>query len=144
MNEEKRRILDMLAEGKINTEEAEKLLDALGENSTRSTEKPDKSDSADKRKPKYLHVQIEEGGNHTRQEIVNVKVPILLLKTGMKLKSFLPKEIRGKISGHLHEHGLHFDLDNMNTRDLDELMVALAETSIDVESNNEKIRIFCS
>ena len=142
MNEEKRRILDMLAAGKINAEEAERLLDALVENS--SPLHTDKPENTNKRTPKYLHVQIQQETNSSPHDAVNVKVPILLLKTGMKLKSFMPKNTQGKISEHLHKHGINIDLDNMDDEQLDNLLTALMDTSIDIESEHEKIRVFCA
>ena len=40
MNEEKKMILKMLEQGKITVEQAEKLLDAVNENSSEETEEP--------------------------------------------------------------------------------------------------------
>ena len=43
MNEEKKMILKMLEQGKITVEQAEKLLDAVNENSSESSEEPKKN-----------------------------------------------------------------------------------------------------
>jgi len=145
MKEERRRILDMLASGKIDSEQAERLLNALESGGDGNNANANAEDSVKtKGKPKYLCVQIEPGANcHTDCEQVNVKVPLLLLKTGIKLTSLMPKSARGKFSEHLHEHGMDIDFDKLDSKSLDDLITALTEASIDVQSDRENVRIFC-
>jgi len=58
MNEEKRKILDMLAQGKITVEEADKLLSAVGAG----------AEGAGPRSWKYLRVQVEPGPGSEKGE----------------------------------------------------------------------------
>lgn len=73
MNEEKLRILKLLEEGKINSAEAVRLLEALD----RTTAKPTEADL----KRKWLHVKVEKDGRDT----VNIRVPLALLRFGFKI-----------------------------------------------------------
>jgi hypothetical protein len=79
VNEEKLRILKMLEEGKIKTDEAARLMEALDRSSARPTE-------SDLRR-KWLHIKVEKEGRET----VNVRVPLALLKFGFKFGSHAMK-----------------------------------------------------
>ena len=54
MNEHRRRILDMLAEGKINADEAERLIAALEKSPS-----PELSATAGRGNPRYLRVVVD-------------------------------------------------------------------------------------
>ena len=82
MSENRSRILDMLSEGKINVDEAERLLEAMskqaGEEGTTSDVEPVR-----KPQPKYLRVFVEpnpDAGPGVEQHHVNVRVPVALLR----------------------------------------------------------------
>jgi hypothetical protein len=90
MNEDKKIILDMLAEGKITSEEADKLLNKLnnccdhcecGENC--NCEKSSKPVKANHKR--FLHIKVNEGDNAT----VNINIPLVLAEVGLKL---IPKK----------------------------------------------------
>jgi len=93
MNEHRRQILQMLSEGKISADEAERLISALEEPSAgKSSESV--SDSGAKATPKYLRVQVdsEEDGGHEGPTKVNVRVPMQLLRAGVKLAGLIPAQ----------------------------------------------------
>ncbi len=143
MSEERKQILNMLAEGKISADDAERLLDALGgvdeSDSNTEAERRLKSD----KKPRFLHVQIKPGANHpSGKDSVNIKVPIMLLKAGVKLKSLIPEGYRSKMGGHFGKHGI--DLDKLDSSSIDAFAMALCETSIDIDADDEKVRIYCA
>jgi len=82
MDEERMKILKMLEEGKIKAEEAERLLDAL-------------SGGAAEKKPstkrnRWFRVQVQERGSE--KATVNVRLPLSLIKFGMKFAPKLTKE----------------------------------------------------
>lgn len=144
MSEEKRKILDMLAEGKISTDDAERLLAALGERSEGPSYSDEDTLAGDKR-PKYLFVQVDgDCSSHGGRENVNIKIPLGLLRAGMKFKSLIPEKARAKVNAHLGEHGVDFDLNDLDAEKLDVLLKALTETSIDIDSNKESVKIFCA
>lgn len=132
MNKESKLILDMLAEGKITAEEAERLLSKVGNAPETATVAEQKSPRPGKLK--YLRVLVEskDGDN------VNVRVPLALVKAGIKLKGVIPKEAHEK----MYEKGV--DLDALSALDEDELMEALRDLQVDVDSDKgDKVRIFC-
>lgn len=140
MSEDRRRILDMLAQGKITVEEADKLLSAISEPSGES-EPPKEGDK--KEYPKYLRVVVEPGPESVMKEKVNIRVPFQLLRAGMRLASLIPGDVHGKIETHLKEKGVDIDLSKIKSDNLEELLIHLNELTVDVDSKEEKVRIFC-
>lgn len=142
MNEDRQKILGMLAEGKINVSEAEKLLDALGIQSEASVQKSQIQTT--RRKLKYLRVQVEPTGSRNGEdERVNIRVPLQLLKAGVKLGSIMPGHVKDKVNNALKDKGVNFDFSSLDSEKLDELLESLADLSIDVDSDDKKVRIFC-
>jgi hypothetical protein len=140
MSEERRKILEMLSQGKIDVDEAEKLLAAISEPSSESEEgdKPEK-----KNFPKYLRVVVEPGPKSVKGEKVNIRVPFSLLRAGIKLASLVPVDVQGKVNEHLKEKGVNLDLSNITSDNLEELLIHLNDLTVDVDSKEEKVRIFC-
>ena len=94
MQEERKKVLEMLASGKISVEEAERLLNAINENNEDQTERA----SGNGVKPKYLRVQVEPKANDANGDRVNIRVPINLIRAGLKWASFIPKDSQHKAS----------------------------------------------
>ncbi len=140
----------MLGEGKIDADEAERLLEALDSSrSSASAAHDDRSESgkssAGTTTPKYLHIQVEAGpGHESGHESVNIKVPLVLLKTGMKLKGLLPAKARDKIQKHLGEKGIDLDLNDLDSEKVNCFIAALCDASIDIDADNERVRIYCA
>jgi hypothetical protein len=82
MGEETKKILEMLHDGKIGVEEAEKLLAAVSSTGA-SAEEPTSGTGA----KKYLRVQVEPDQG-TEGDRVNVRVPMKLIRAGLKLAAF--------------------------------------------------------
>jgi len=137
MNKERKRILEMLAEGKINTEEAEKLLSALlKDNETVS------GDTGKESKYKYLRVLVEPGPESTSSDKVNIRIPLKLIRAGLKLASFIPKDAQGKVNEALREKGIETDFTKIKPEDLDDLIAQLNNLTINVEGK-ETVKVFC-
>jgi hypothetical protein len=132
MSEERKKILEMLAAGKITAEEAERLLDKV--EATPSDEADTSSRTGDPKKIKYLRVLVDgaEGDK------VNVRVPINLIRTGIKLSAVLPIHASKK----LDDQGL--DLNGLAKMADEDLVEALADLQVDVDSSDgEVVRVFC-
>ncbi|MEE8577648.1 MAG: hypothetical protein V3T31_10370 [candidate division Zixibacteria bacterium] len=143
MSEQRKKILQMLADGKISTDDAERLLQALNNADAPSTESNEKSDS--RSKPKFLCVKIkDESGAGSKSDNVDIKIPIMLLKAGMKLGSIVPKGTRSKFTSRLAEKGIDLDLEDLDSEKIECLIAALTESSINIDSEKETIRIFCA
>ena len=134
MSEESKKILEMLAEGKISVDEAERLLKALG-----STDAPKKKHKGieiikqicddkpgKKGAPRFLRVKVDSKDG----DEVDVKLPLALVKAGLKLSSVMPKGTEEK----LLEKGI--DLANLAELNSEEFIEALEELEINVESGD--------
>src|SRR5688572_31276348 len=98
MNEQRRQILEMLAEGKITADEAERLIDAL----ERDRPEPGTPSRA-KPRPRYLRVVVnwEDDSDGDGPGRVNVRVPLQLLRAGVRLTSLLPPQALTKVNAEL-------------------------------------------
>ena len=142
MSEERRKILDMLAAGKINVGEAEKLLAAISDQESSQAEGTQAAASGGKPNFKYLRIMVEPGPDSEKQEKVNIRVPSKLIRAGLKWAAFMPKHTRTKVNKALNEKGIEADFDKMSVEDIEDLVTHLDDLTIDVEGK-EKIRIFC-
>lgn len=141
MSEERLQILNMLAEGKITAEDAERLLNKI-ETLKASESVPVAEDArpippeppTPRRKPKFLHVHVDgDSGEH-----VNIRVPLALIRTGIKLSTVLPSDANEKLS----EKGIN--LADLNGMDTEELIEALRELTVEVDRDDgESVRIYC-
>lgn len=138
MSADRERILKMLAEGKISVTEAKELLDALSQSKPVVETEPAPSG----KKPKYLRVQVDPG-NRSGKEQVNIRIPLQLLRAGAKLPRIIPGEAREKVNEALHGKGIDLDINDITADKLENLIDSLSELSIDVDSEEEKVRIFC-
>jgi len=139
VNENRKQILQMLSEGKITPDEAERLIAAL-ENAPSATAPRTGA-------PKYIRVLVEaeeEGGGEELTK-VNIRVPILLLRAGVKFASLMPQEARSHVNDALREKGMTFDINQLKPENLDELIDNLQDLSIDIDKKNRraKVKVFC-
>jgi hypothetical protein len=139
MNEERRKILDMLAQGKITVEEADKLMCAIGETGTEAAGGPDASGL---RAWKYLRVQVEPGPNSESGDRVNIRVPFKLIRAGLKFAAFIPRDAQAKVSQAFKDKGLDIDLARITPQDLEEIVSNLDDMTVEVDGK-DKVRIFC-
>jgi len=137
MSHEKKQILEMLSQGKINVQEAETLLAALNEKSESSpTNKTPLKDI------KFLRISVDSKKDDGDK--VNIKIPIQFIKAGLKLTAFLPDKAYGQVNKALEESGFPLDLSAMKNADFTELIQALSDMDIHVQDKQgETVRIFC-
>ena len=142
MSENRRRILDLLAGGKVTVDEAERLLSTVGAPAGETVVTPG-GEPARKPQPKYLRVVVEPGeGSEGKKEHVNIRVPFALLRAGMKFASVIPNAASSQINEKLKEKGIDLDVRDLKLEDLEKLVDALSELQVDVDSPHEKVRVF--
>lgn len=142
MNDERTRILSMLAGGKITAQEAEGLLDALQGAQDPEPDAPAADPAAGPRKnPKFMYVKIASVSGDN----VDVKVPLSLARAGLRLTSLIPPQAMDQINRSMEERGVSMDFANFKPGDIDELIEGLAEMEINVDSHNgDNVRVFCA
>ena len=143
MEAERRKVLDMVAEGKVTADEAERLLrkldgsgagDAPGAGGTAGA--GDAAKGADGSEAggaplKYLRVLVDSADG----DKVNIRVPLGLLRAGVSLATLLPAAAGDKLS----ENGI--DLSPLAG---DALVEELRELTVDVDSaKGDTVRVFC-
>ena len=137
MSEERRKILDMLSQGKVTPEEAEKLLDAVGSEDFSSAGARETG-----KMPKYLYIRVlpKEGAKNADQ--VKVTVPIALVKAGINFLNLLPKDARKDVQAAMEDKGIDFDLKNLGAEEMEALLGAIQELEVDVETAENTVKIY--
>ena len=141
MTAERRKVLDMLAAGKIKPDEAEQLLNHLAssesENAAEGEANDTTEDSKDDKRPRdfrYLRVVVDK----PNRDNVNIRLPLKLVRTGLKLSALMP----GKAGMRLSDQGI--DLSYLGKLKGEALNAALAELDIAIETEKgEKVHVFC-
>jgi hypothetical protein len=145
MSENQKKILEMLAQGKISADEAYRLINSIeGEEGRR--EKTEKTEPDTRVKPKYLRVTVTPSEGYTdpaHADRVNVRIPMSLVRAGIKLTSLIPPEALDKANTALRDKGINFDVRNIKPDDIEDLIEALGDMQVDVESGKgDKIKVF--
>lgn len=150
MSGNRRKILEMLSEGKITTDDAERLLTALGDEAEQVSPAAFQSGGLVSRvrprqAPKYLRILIDDSKDSSSPAKVNVRIPIQLLRAGVKLQSLLPNEARARVNKALDEKGVGFDLNQLTAENMDEFIQALSEFTVDIDADGglTKVKVFC-
>jgi hypothetical protein len=144
MNDNRRQILDMLAAGQISAEQADRLIAAL-EKEPSGSQPGASAEAQPAALPKYLRVVVEseEGHHGSGPAKVNVRVPLQLLRAGVKLAGIIPAPARTKVNDALRERGIDFDLGQIKPENLEELVNQLKDFTVDIDDANNKVRVFC-
>jgi hypothetical protein len=140
MSENRRQILEMLAQGKITAAEAERLISAL------EREPAAQGPAAEGRRNnavKYLRVVVDAHDEHEGPTKVNVRVPIQLLRAGVKLTSIIPPRARTEVNEALRKEGIDVDIGKLTPESLEDVVEQLRDLQVDVDHEKAKVRIFC-
>lgn len=152
MNEHRRQILDMLSQGKITADEAERLIAAVDKSAASSSSAA--GPATNSTRFKYLRVLVDSdstGNPHQGPVKVNIRVPMNLLRAGVRLAGLIPPQAREHVNNALRQKGIPFNIDQIKPDNLEELVDQLNELTIDVDVNNKggygdekvKVRVFC-
>ena len=142
MNEQRRQILQMLAEGKITADEAERLIGAL---EREQPELPPGPANRLKPRPKYLRVVVSSVGDSSGEgpSRVNIRVPLQLLRAGVRLTSLIPPQALTKVNAELSKSGVPIDLTELKPQHIEELIDQLDDLAVDVDDTESSVQIFC-
>lgn len=157
MNENRRQILEMLAAGKITADEAERLLAALepeagsysGSGGARGNGPDGDKNPARQTRAKYLRVLVEADESMTGNKgltTVNVRVPMQLLRAGVRLASLIPAQAHEQLDEAFSRHGVPITLSQIKPENLEELIDHLEDLTVDVDGkdgNKTKVKVYC-
>jgi hypothetical protein len=141
MSENQKRILQMVADGKISVDEATRLLALI---------EPDRTalGAADPLSPKsaarYLRVIVEPktGAMERKHGRVNVRVPIVLIKAGIKLATLIPPEAADKVNSAMKEKGMTWDMRNLKAEDIEAILAVMHESEIYIDTDDETVKLY--
>jgi hypothetical protein len=137
MSVERKKILEMLVEGKISAEDAERLLDKVTGATAEAAPLnagPTGEATAAPKKPRYLRILVERPG----EDNVNVRIPLAFTRTGSRLLAVLPR----RVSERLSDQGI--DLAALSALNDEDFAKALEELHVDIEKGDgKKIKICC-
>jgi SHOCT-like domain len=162
MIDERRQILRMVAEGKISVEDAERLLQAIDSPAPAASEGSSPApDPASKPKPRFLLINVKKqsawsdeavdearkswgwpgfGGSRGKRD-VSIRVPMALVRGGMRLGAILPGMAGG--SARLRERGIDLDLSKLDPAMIESMLGELGEMNIDIDSGRAQVKIRC-
>lgn len=149
MSENRRQILEMLAGGKITAEQAERLLAAIEPAAEFQGQTKGDAPAAVKTRAKYLRVLVEADEEMTGMKgptTVNVRVPMQLLRAGVRLASLIPPQAQQQVDMALGKHGVPLTISQIKPENLEELVDHLEDLRVDVDGtdgNKTKVRVFC-
>ncbi len=139
MSEQRKDILQMLAEGKISAAEAEQLIAALERDPAPAATPREARPSG---KPKYLRVLVD-GPDNGESGRVNVRVPLQLLRAGVQLAALIPTPALERANAELRKSGVPMDLTQLKPEQLEALVDHLDEVTVEVEQADASVRVFC-
>ncbi|HEY3906572.1 MAG TPA: hypothetical protein VGM14_21865 [Streptosporangiaceae bacterium] len=140
MNEQRRQVLQMLAEAKITADEAERLIDAIDQD---RPEPPVGTVSRPKSRPKYLRVVMMDSSAGEDPSRINIRIPLQFLRAGVRLASLVPPQALTKLNEKLSESAVPIDLTELKPQQLEELIDQLEDVTVDVDDSGSKVQVFC-
>ena len=135
MSEETRRVLEMLSQGKVTVDEADQLLRAVSAPGAESSgDKRDAAGATGKPAPRFFRVTVSQPGkNGGTTETVNVRVPMSVVRGGLRLGALIPGIMGERTQQRLREKGVDIDFAKMDYNSLEALLKDLDELTVDVD-----------
>lgn len=144
-----RRVLDMLSQGKITVDEADRLLKAVGGDGPAEPAAAGAA-SSDGRKMRWFRINIQKPAKEFghKPKDVNIRVPIAVVKGGMRLGAIIATFAGEKAAHRMKARGVDLDLptvlgdlSRMNGAEFDAFMSSLDDMNIEIEDGQSVVRI---
>ena len=148
MSDDTRRILDLLAQGKITVDEADRLLRAMSASSD-AAQTAAAASNEPSAAPRYVRITVHKtpkdktAKDDCRDKDVNIRVPIAVVRSGMRLGALIPGFPGDAVSARLRERGIDVDFSKLDTAALEHVLKQLGDTNIEVDSGKAQVRISC-
>jgi len=147
---ETRRVLDMLAQGKITVDEADRLLKALNAPEASASETSARAGDASSARWVRINVHKVSGDNQHQPKDVNIRVPISVVKGGMRLGAIIATFAGEKAALRMKRRGIDLDLpkinddlSKMNGPEFEAFLKSLDDVNIEVDDGKSQVRITC-
>ncbi len=150
MSDDTRRILELLAQGKVTVDEANKLIDAIAAPAAQAAASPGAS-AGDGSKPRWIRINVlkpAKEGRHDKE--VNIRVPIAVVKGGMRLGAIIGTFAGEKAAMRMKAQGIDLDLSKinsdfskMNGEEFEAFLKSLDDMNIEIDDGKSQVRITC-
>lgn len=91
-----------------------------------------------------MRIAVNKSGRDGRRDKdVNIRVPMAVLRSGMRLGAIIPGFARDHMHARLREQGVDIDLTQIDPAMIESLLADLGEVNFDVNQGAEQIRITC-
>jgi hypothetical protein len=140
MSDERRRVLDLLAQGKITVDEADQLLRALTDQPLRN-DGSEAAPSGPVTRPRFLRIHVHKPAQEGRDaKNVNIRVPMAIIRGGMRLGMMVPG-FQDRMHARLKVNGMEMDFTKLDPAAIESLLNDMGEINIDDEGSGERVRI---
>ena len=137
MSDDTRRILELLAQGKVTVDEADRLMKAVAAPAAAAG-------AGERPKPRWVRINVFKQAKEGKQDKeVNIRVPIAVIKSGMRLGAFIPGYVRDEMRQDLRDKGFDVDFSKLDAAALEAVLNDLGEANIHIESGRAHVRITC-
>ena len=146
-----RQILELLSQGKITVDDADRLLKAMAESrGAASSNAGEAAGDKDARRPRWLRINIHKMANDQRPHAkdVNIRVPLGVVRGGMRLGAIIASFAGEKAAQRMKARGVDLDLSainndlsKMNGPEFDAFLNSLHD--IDIDDGKSQVRITC-
>ena len=144
MSEETRRVLELLAQGKVTVDEADRLLRAIGAPAPEAAAEAPAPEDAERPLPRWLRINVHKTakeGKHDKD--VNIRVPIAIVKSGMRLGALIPGLAGDQFAARMREKGLDVDFSKLDAAAIETVFKELGNTNIEIDNGKAQVRITC-
>ena len=144
-----RRILDMMSQGKITVDEADRLLKAMSADSGSAPAAGDRpADGGPSARWFRINIRKPADGHAHEVKDVNIRVPIAVVKGGMRLGAIIATFAGEKAAQRMKARGLDLDLSTingdlsrMNGAEFDTFLRSLDDMNIEIDDGRSRVRI---
>ena len=136
MSEDRKRVLEMLATGKVTVDEAERLLSALGEAPPPTT--ASNAAATPPRPGRFFRIVVRKTGNEGPGKNVDIRIPLSLVKGGMRLGAMIPG-CGEAVTEKLKKQGINLDVTKLDPDQLESVLHDLGE--MDIDDGKSHVRI---
>ena len=139
-----RRILELLAQGKITVDEADQLLRAIDPEARQRSDGAPRTPDAEPAAARWLRVTVDKAACEGRPaKQVSVRVPMAFVRGGVRLGAIFPRLAGEPVRRHFREQGLDIDFSKIDLSQIDAVLGSIGETTIDVDGGKAQVRITC-
>jgi hypothetical protein len=86
---------------------------------------------------------IEDNSSGDGPSRVNIRVPLQLLRAGVRLASLIPPQALAQVNVQLNKSGVPIDLTQLKPQDIEDLIEQLDDLTVDVDDPGSKVKVFC-